>query len=92
MALSKVQSCIVNYVYYWRFVSLQVFKIAYCDFCDQSNEKEYQRICGAFVDTMRGNIPELCQKLKIHLFLHLTESMMKFGPTSSFNTERYMHT
>ena len=26
--------------------------------------------------------------LKVHLFLHLTDDMMDFGPTSSFNTER----
>ncbi len=37
---------------------------------------------------MKHNFPEVSKKLKIHLFLHLTDNMMDFGPTSSFNTER----
>ena len=28
--------------------------------------------------------------MKIHLLLHLIDNMVDFGPTSSFNTERYI--
>ena len=28
------------------------------------------------------------KKTKIHLILHLPDSMLRFGPASSFNTER----
>lgn len=67
---------------------MQVFKITYCDYCIESKEDEYRRICKNFVDAVKQNFPELIKKLKIHLFLHLTDNMMDFGPTSSFNTER----
>lgn len=30
-------------------------------------------------------------KVKIHLLLHLVDNMVDFGPTSAFNTERYMY-
>ena len=40
------------------------------------------------MDAVKQNFPEVSKKLKIHLFLHLTDNMMDFGPTSSFNTER----
>lgn len=67
---------------------LQVFKITYCDLCVESKEKDYQKVCEELVNTIKRNFPDLSKKLKIHLFLHLTDSMMEFGPTSSFNTER----
>ena len=54
----------------------------------ESKESAYQRVCKAFVDSVKKNFPELSRKLKVHLFLHLTDNMMDFGPTSSFNTER----
>ncbi|XP_064387491.1 uncharacterized protein LOC135335837 [Halichondria panicea] len=33
-------------------------------------------------------MPEMLKKQKVHLLLHLPESMKEFGPPSSFNTER----
>lgn len=41
-----------------------------------------------FVDTVKDCQPELLQKVKIHLLLHLVDNMLDFGPCSSFNTER----
>ncbi len=69
-------------------ILIQVFKITYCDLSVESRESEYQRVCKEFVDAVKQHFPELSKKLKIHLFLHLTDNMMDFGPTSSFNTER----
>ena len=34
--------------------------------------------------------PEQLKKLKVHLILHLVDNMKEFGPTASFNTERYV--
>ena len=33
--------------------------------------------------------PDLLQKRKVHLLLHLVECMKEFGPTAGFNTEKY---
>ena len=33
-------------------------------------------------------MPEYSKRLKNHLMLHLVDSMLQFGPTSCFNTER----
>lgn len=65
-----------------------VFQITYCNPCVESQEKNYQSVCKKCVDAVKKNFPDLSKKLKIHLFLHLSDSMIDFGPTSSFNTER----
>jgi hypothetical protein len=36
------------------------------------------------------HLPELAKKLKVHLMLHLTDDMLDFGPSSAFNTERFV--
>ena len=36
-------------------------------------------------------MPELLQKQKTHLALHLVDSMIKFGPCSAFSAERYVY-
>lgn len=51
---------------------------------------EYRETCKNFVDTVMEHLPELQQKLKVHLVLHLVDDMIDFGPTSAFNTERYL--
>lgn len=66
-----------------------MFKLAYCDYCVEDKESEYKEICKDFVDKILQYLPELGKKLKVHLILHLVDDMMDFGPTSSFNTERY---
>ena len=37
---------------------------------------------------LSNSMPLSYKKVKIHL-LHLTDSIIDFGPTSAFNTERY---
>lgn len=85
-ALSKVSVC--SYRKKLLFCIFKVFKITYCDFCVESEENQYQRVCREFVNSVKQHFPELSRKLKVHLILHLTDNMMDFGPTSSFNTER----
>jgi hypothetical protein len=36
--------------------------------------------------------PELLQKQKFHMLLHIQDNMMKFGPAVGFNTERLLFT
>lgn len=45
-------------------------------------------MCQEFLQTVKDRQPELLQKTKVHLILHLVENMMDFGPTAGFNTER----
>ena len=68
---------------------MQVFRIAYCQKVRLSTISESQRVCEEFAQAIKDNFPELQKKVKIHLILHLTQSMTDFGPTSAFNTERY---
>ena len=42
-----------------------------------------------FVVSVKEHSPDLLAKVKIHLLLHLSDSMSDFVPTSAFNTERY---
>lgn len=56
-----------------------------------SDSEKNQRICLDFVKAINDYFPDIHKKVKIHLLLHLTQSMIDFGPTSAFNTERYVH-
>lgn len=69
--------------------NLQVFQIAYCDFFSPSLCDEWQMHCHAFVDAVKENMPNLLDKPKTHLILHLVECMHDFGPSSAFCDERY---
>ena len=71
-------------------LSLQLFKIAYCDYFDPSKAAECNDICKSFVETSSQCMPEMLKKQKVHLLLHLVECMAQFGPTSAFNSERYI--
>ena len=75
-------------IHFW-YNSL-VFNIAYCQPFHYNKQEEFQQICQDFVNTVKENSPELLKKLKIHLILHLVQSMCDFGPTSAFNTERFI--
>ena len=66
----------------------QVFRIVYCLPFRESAKLEWQEICQDFVDAARQICPELLQKVKVHLLLHLVDCMVDFGPCSAFNTER----
>ena len=70
-------------------LNLQVFRIAYCIPFREEDELLCQEVCQQFVDTAKQYLPELLQKRKVHMLLHLVECMREFGPTASFNTERY---
>ena len=69
----------------------QVFKNTYCDrFCPEKAEL-FHSTCLEFAHIVDSHCPELHKKLKIHLLLHITDDILKFGPASSYNTERYVH-
>ncbi len=69
---------------------LQVFKLAYCGKFEAERVVQCQRICVEFVQAVQITFPEMLQKPKIHLLLHLIDSMRDFGPASGFNTERFV--
>ena len=70
---------------------MQVFRIAYCQPFRFSDKEECQHTCEEFVCAMTDHSSEFKRKVKIHLLLHLSENMIDFGPTSTFSTEKYMH-
>jgi hypothetical protein len=87
VALSKVYTLMfIMYVCDLNF--LQVFQFSYCDNCSATDKGAYQDTCGSFVKAVMDNFPEFGKKVKIHLLLHLPDSITDFGPTSAFNTER----
>lgn len=79
LALSKVQAFIYM---------LKIFRIAYCTPFKLSDLPQYQEVCESFVSAVKLGFPELLNKPKVHLLLHLPQSMRDFGPTSAYNTER----
>ena len=75
----------VNYVVICTF---QVFQICYCTYYSPDNRAEWEAICQEFVSSIHHVYPSFTRKPKIHLILHLVESMEQFAPTAAFNTER----
>ena len=63
----------------------------YCLPFGEHNADEYRATCQSFLTTVKQCQPELLQKAKIHLVLHLVDNMVDFGPCNCFNTERYIH-
>ena len=51
---------------------------------------EWSSVCTQFVDTVSQCQPDMLRKQKVHMVLHLVDCMEEFGPTSSFNSERYI--
>ena len=62
--------------------------MAYCDYFSVEEKDNCNVICQEFVREVGLCFPDLKKKVKVHLFLHLVENMIDFGPTSAFNTER----
>ena len=62
--------------------------MAYCEYFLLDDKEECTKICQEFVREVGEWFPDLKKKVKIHLFLHLVDNMIEFGPTSAFNTER----
>ena len=69
-------------------VTVQIFKIAYCEYFDLSKKSEWLGVCQDFVHAVSVHQPSMLLKQKVHLLLHLVECMEQFGPTSGFNSER----
>ena len=93
LTLSKV-SIIIHVRVKRIYVSIcmhQVFQIAYCEFFAMSLYEEWSKICVAFVEAIKMHMPELLQKQKTHLILHLVDCMRELGPSSAFSAERYIH-
>ena len=88
LALSKV--CFADYKATFHCLSSQVFRVTYCQKFHLSSRDECQRVCEGFVSSIKEHFPHLQKNVKIHLLLHLIDNMVDFGPTSSFNTERYI--
>ena len=42
-----------------------------------------------FVHQVHLTAPEMLQKVKVHLLLHLPQNIVDFGPPANYNTERY---
>ena len=87
--LSKVSAgntC--NSYMFMPYMCQQVFRIAYCQPFDPEMVGSYESDCSSCVTAILAHYPTLKRKLKVHLLLHLCESMLQFGPPSAYNTER----
>ena len=70
---------------------MQVFRIAYCQPFDPEMSNFNETVCRSCVDAIEAHFPSLKRRLKVHLVLHLCQSMLQFGPTSAYNTERLVN-
>ena len=67
-----------------------MFRSAYCLQFSEDTKADVYTATKNFVDAVRDYKPTMLLKPKFHLLLHLADSMEAYGPTSSFNTERYI--
>ena len=53
----------------------------------------YESDCSSCVTASQAHLPSLKRKLKVHLLLHLCQSMLQCGPTSAYNmkSEKSIH-
>ncbi|KAL5516745.1 hypothetical protein EMCRGX_G002152 [Ephydatia muelleri] len=63
----------------------KVFRIAYFS---PHLYHEWKSICENFVISVKQTMPELLNKPKVHLILHLVDCMVNLGPCSAFSAER----
>lgn len=70
-------------------ICIQVFRLSYCQTFHPNDHHKVEGACHDFLRALQGYKPEFLQKPKIHLLLHLADNMLEFGPTASFNTERW---
>ena len=90
--LNLSQVCVTVFIILLVFMRImQVFRLAYCVPFDLSNAEYCKKVCKDFVLSVKECCPQNLKKMKIHLLLHLVDDMCHFGPTSAFNTERYMN-
>ena len=67
-----------------------MFRLSYCVPYNPDQKSAYTEICQEFVSAAQAFSVDLMQKPKFHLLLHLSECIHNFGPTSAYNTERYI--
>jgi len=67
---------------------LQVFNIAYCHLHSTRDIASTKKVCEGFIEAVKSQDPNLLNRPKFHLLLHLPQSMADFGRTASFNSER----
>ena len=62
--------------------------MVYCDEFEPPKIESYRDVCHRFARAIDCYSIMEKKKQKIHLILHFPDSMLRFGPASSFNTER----
>lgn len=62
--------------------------MAYGSEVDVEDNENITNLIGQMVECMSAVHPELLQKQKFHMLLHLQDDMLNFGPPIGFNTER----
>lgn len=65
-----------------------MFRICYCEELQKSKIGHYRQICTQFVEATKEYMPQYSRRLKVHLLLHLVDSMTEFGATACYSTER----
>ena len=95
--------CIILYILYTRlllilplndvnlhfFTLMQTFALAYGSQVDMEDNENVTLLIQQMIECLSEVHPELLQKQKFHLLLHLQDEMLDFGPPAGFNTERY---
>jgi hypothetical protein len=71
------------------FLLAKIFRLAYCVPFSVKDVTQWKSVCSEFVATTAEYMPSYSKRLKTHLILHLVDNIVEFGPTQSFNTERY---
>ena len=69
---------------------VQVFRTAYCIPFRPEDYSNCTDTVQELVEAAKAVSPLLLNKVKFHLLLHLPESLRQFGPTSAYNTVRYI--
>ena len=68
-----------------------MFKLAYCEWLTPKTAEKADSVLKQFLIKAKAYDPKLMDKQKMHLLLHLPENIMLYGPSFSFNTERFEH-
>ena len=89
LSLCKVHSPRwILYTKQYQHETLQVFQIAYCE---QTEIDEVESRCQDLIKHVKALDDSFLTRPKFHLLLHLADNVREFGPTSAYNTEKYIH-
>ena len=69
--------------------TVQVFCLCYCVPFSVKDITHWKTVCNEFVKRTAKYMPEFSKRLKTHLVLYLVDSIINFGPTQCYNTERH---